>query len=335
MAALRSASSRCVTHSPGHGAHLGSRGRIPRPDPAAGSRGRIPRPDPEVGAKVEGTLSVVSTPIGNLDDLTLRAIEVLCKVDLILAEDTRRTGRLLAHIGSEVPQLSLHEHNEQHRLEEVLDRLRAGAHLALVSDAGTPTVSDPGFRLLSACAAAGIRIVPIPGASAALAALVVSGLPTDRVVMDGFLPRKGAARRDRLAALAVEQRTVVLFLSPHRGAQDLADLARILGADRRGVLCRELTKLHEEVLRGTLGELAERVAAGVRGELTLVLAGAPAAAGDGEVTTASLVAEVADRVAAGEGTKDAVAAVAGPHGRSKRALYQAVLDSRSPPPGDQ
>ena len=278
---------------------------------------------------MEGTLSVVSTPIGNLDDLTLRAVEVLRSADLILAEDTRRTGRLLAHIGSEVPQRSLHEHNEEHRLEEVLARLHGGEQLALVSDAGTPTVSDPGYRLLAACAGAGVRIVPIPGASAGLAALVVSGLPTDRVVLDGFLPRKGAPRRERLAALALEPRTSVLFLSPHRGAQDLADLAEVVGADRPAVLCRELTKLHEEVLRGTLGALRDRVAEGARGELTLVLAGAPAGEHGPRAALEQLVEEVAERAAAGEGTKAAVAAVATAHGRSKRELYQAVLDRRA------
>ena len=277
---------------------------------------------------MEGTLSVVSTPIGNLDDLTLRAIEILRTADLIFAEDTRRTGRLLAHIDSEVPQRSLHEHNEEQRIEEVLARLDAGEHLALVSDAGTPTVSDPGYRLLSACAAAGVRIVPVPGASAALAALVVSGLPTDRVVLDGFLPRKGGPRRERLAALAVEPRTSVLFLSPHRGDQDLADLVEVAGADRPAVLCRELTKLHEEVLRGTLASLRDRVAAGVRGELTLVLAGAEGDAAAG-ASTVQLVEEVAERIAAGERTKEAVAAVASRHARSKRELYQAVLDHRS------
>ncbi len=277
---------------------------------------------------MDGTLSVVSTPIGNLDDLTLRAIEVLRTADLILAEDTRRTGRLLAHIDSEVAQRSLHEHNESQRLEEVMARLEAGAHVALVSDAGTPTVSDPGYRLLSACAARGVRIVPVPGASAALAALVVSGLPTDRVVLDGFLPRKGGARRARLAALAAEARTTVLFLSPHRGAQDLADLVEVVGAERPAVVCRELTKLHEEVLRGTLGELHARLVAGVRGELTLVLAGAPDGSAGDATSMDRLIAEVAERIAVGEGTKQAVAAVAAAHGRPKRVLYQAVLDHR-------
>ena len=280
---------------------------------------------------MRGTLSVVATPIGNLGDLSERAREVLTTADLVLAEDTRHTGRLLAHLGSEVPQRSLHEHNEQERIGEVLARLEAGEHLALVSDAGTPTLSDPGYRLLAACADAGVTIVPIPGASALLAALVASGLPTDRVAFDGFLPRKGASRRARLADLAREPRTVVLYLSPHRAGADLRDLAEALGDQRRAALCRELTKLHEEVRRGSLGELASWAADGVRGEVTLVVAGADvdpaAAAAIPDLDTQ--VAEVAGLVAAGSGTKDAVAGVAERHGGSKRVLYQAVLDARA------
>ncbi len=280
---------------------------------------------------MSGTLSVVATPIGNLGDLSERARQVLTTADLVLAEDTRHTGRLLAHLGSDVPQRSLHEHNEEERIGEVLARLEAGDHLALVSDAGTPTVSDPGYRLLAACAEAGVTIVPIPGASALLAALVASGLPTDRVAFDGFLPRKGAARRARLAELAREPRTVVLYLSPHRAAADLRDLAESLGEQRRAALCRELTKLHEEIRRGSLGELASSAADGVRGEVTLVIAGAEddpaAAAGVPDLDTQ--VAEVAGVVAAGSGTKDAVAEVVGRHGGSKRVLYQAVLDARA------
>jgi 16S rRNA (cytidine1402-2'-O)-methyltransferase len=276
---------------------------------------------------VDGTLSVVATPIGNLGDLTLRAAEVLRTVDLVLAEDTRRTGKLLAHIESGVPQLSLHEHNERDRLEEILARLEAGEHLALVSDAGTPTVSDPGYRVLAACAQRGVRIVPVPGASAALAALVVSGFPTDRVVLDGFLPRKGGARRERLAALADEVRTTVLFLSPHRAAADLADLVEAVGGLRPAVLCRELTKLHEEVRRGTVAELASSASSGLRGEVTLVLAGAiasPAA----EVSDAELVERVRGRVATGTDRKAAIGEVARAVEVPRRRVYQAVIDAK-------
>lgn len=274
-----------------------------------------------------GILHVVATPIGNLDDLTLRAAEVLRTVDLVLSEDTRHTGRLLAHLGSQVPQLSLHEHNERERTGEVLDRLAAGQDLALVSDAGTPTVSDPGMRLVAAVGAAGGRVVPLPGASALLAALMVAGLPTDRVVFEGFLPRRGRARRERLAALVTEQRTIVLFVSPHRGAQDLADLAEALGDDRAAVLARELTKLHEELRRGTLAQLADEAATGLRGEVTLVVAGAPGplAADD----PADALDEVEAAIAAGQSTRDAVAAVAESQGLSRRALYQAVLQARA------
>jgi 16S rRNA (cytidine1402-2'-O)-methyltransferase len=275
---------------------------------------------------VSGTLLVVATPIGNLGDLSPRAATALIEADLVLAEDTRRTGRLLAHIGSEVPQRSLHEHNERERTEEVMTLLADGARIALVSDAGTPAVSDPGYRLLAACVAAGVRIEPIPGPSAALAALVASGLPTDRVAFEGFLPRKGSARRQRLAELAGEVRTTVLFVAPHRAEADLRALADALGHDRRAAVCRELTKLHEEVRRGDLGALAEAAAEGFRGELTVVIAGAPAETPE-EVGDAALVARVSDAVAGGTSRKEAIAEVARAAGVPKRRVYQAVVDA--------
>lgn len=273
-----------------------------------------------------GGLVVVATPIGNLDDLSPRAAAALCDADLVLAEDTRHTGRLLAHVGSQVPQLSLHDHNEAERIPPLLERLAAGERIVLVSDAGTPGVSDPGFRLVRACAEAGIDVRVVPGPSAVLHALVVSGLPTDRFAFDGFLPRKGRGRTERLEALAQERRTVVLFVSPHRVDDDLAALADALGADRPAALCRELTKLHEEVWRGSLGELATRAAAGVRGEVTVVIAGTPDAAGI-ESDPVSLAAEVARRVAAGIRKKDAIADVAAEARVPKRDVYQAVLDA--------
>jgi len=277
---------------------------------------------------MRGTLSVVATPIGNLSDLTARAIEVLSTADLVLAEDTRHTGRLLAHIGSTVPQRSLHEHNERARIEEIVARLQDGAHVALVADAGTPLVSDPGLALVRACADAGVQVIPVPGASAVLAALVASGLATDRVAFDGFLPRRGNARAERLAAVADEQRTVVLFLSPHRADADLADLAEVCGEDRPAALCRELTKLHEEIRRDTLGGLRDSVGDGVRGELTLVIAGAPTPEPI-EVTASEGVAAVAELVAAGASTRDAVAQVADGLGLRRRALYAAVIADRT------
>jgi 16S rRNA (cytidine1402-2'-O)-methyltransferase len=282
----------------------------------------------DTSTRPPAALVVVATPIGNLGDLSARAAETLRSVDLVLAEDTRRTGKLLQHVGSDVPQRSLHEHNERERIDEVLTRLAAGERLALVSDAGTPAVSDPGYRLLAACAAAGARIEVVPGPSAALTALVASGLPTDRVAFEGFLPRKGAARRERLAELATERRTLVLFVSPHRVDADLRDLAAALGEDRPAALARELTKLHEEVRRGPLAELRDGVADGVRGEVTLVVAGAPATT-VASATDEELVARVRELVATGAAKKAAIAEVAAAAGVPKRRVYQAVVDAGS------
>jgi 16S rRNA (cytidine1402-2'-O)-methyltransferase len=282
----------------------------------------------DASTSAPAALVVVATPIGNLGDLSPRAAETLRSVDLVLAEDTRRTGKLLQHVGSDVPQRSLHEHNERERVDEVLARLAAGERLALVSDAGTPAVSDPGYRLLAACAAAGARIEVVPGPSAALTALVASGLPTDRVAFEGFLPRKGVARRERLAELATERRTLVLFVSPHRVDGDLRDLAAALGEDRPAALARELTKLHEEVRRGPLGELRDGVADGIRGEVTLVVAGAPAAAA-APVSDEELVARVRELVATGAAKKAAIAEVASAAGVPKRRVYQAVVEAGS------
>jgi 16S rRNA (cytidine1402-2'-O)-methyltransferase len=277
-------------------------------------------------AEQAGRLYVVATPIGNLGDLSPRAAEVLRSVDLVLAEDTRRTGTLLEHVGSRVRQRSLHEHNERDRIDEVLALLEEGQQIALVSDAGTPVVSDPGFRLVAAAGEAGMRIEPIPGPSAMLAALAVSGLPSDRVVFEGFLPRKGRARADRLAELGNEARTIVLFVSPHRAAADLADLAESLGADRPAIVARELTKLHEEVLRGGLGTLAGQAAeSGLRGEVTVVIGGAERV--EEEVSEQDLVARVRALVATGSSKKAAIAEVAAAAKVPKRDVYQAVLDA--------
>lgn len=277
---------------------------------------------------MSGRLVVVATPIGNLGDLSPRAADALRDADLVLAEDTRRTGRLLEHLGASTPQRSYHEHNERERLREVLARLAEGATIVLVSDAGTPGVSDPGYRLVAACADAGIEVGAIPGPSAVLHALVVSGLPTDRFTFEGFLPRKGAARRERLAALAEEPRTTVLFVAPHRAADDLDDLAGALGAGRAAVVCRELTKLHEEVLRGSLGELAETAREGLKGELTVVVAGVPDEP-QARPDDAALVERVRALIATGVPKKAAIAEVAGASGVPKREVYQAVVDAGS------
>ncbi len=225
-----------------------------------------------------GTLFVVATPIGNRADWSDRARSTLADVELIAAEDTRHTGQLLALCGISTPLIALHEHNEAARAEELVARLAGGARMALVSDAGTPLISDPGFRLVAAAAAAGVAVVAIPGACAAVAALSVAGLPTDRFAFEGFLPSRGAARRTRLAALAGESRTLVFYEAPHRVGDTLADVAAAFGAGRRAVLARELTKLHETTYRGTLAELAALAASDpdvARGESVLVVAGAP------------------------------------------------------------
>lgn len=274
-----------------------------------------------------GRLVVVSTPIGNLDDLSARAAETLRSADLVAAEDTRRTGRLLAHIGADTPQVSYHDHNAADRAPELVGRIRDGATVALVTDAGTPAVSDPGYRLVRACVDAGLPVEAVPGPSAVLHALVVSGMPTDRFAFEGFLPRKGGARRDRLEALSREPRTVVVYVSPHRGDTDLADLAGTLGPDREAALCRELTKMHEEVVRASLGELAARVAeGGIRGEATLVVAGAEAPP-PGERSPAELVDAVRLRMEAGLDKRAAIAEAAADLAVPKRDVYQAVVDA--------
>ena len=208
-----------------------------------------------------GTLYVVATPIGNLGDLSPRALDALRAVAAICAEDTRHTRQLLAHYGIEKPLLALHEHNEGEVAGRLVARLAAGESLALVSDAGTPLVSDPGFRLVRAARGAGIKVSPLPGPCAFIAALSVAGLPSDRFAFEGFLPAKAGARRERLARLAGEVRTLAFYESAHRIEDSLADMATAFGADRPAVLARELTKLFETVLDGTLGELRERVAA--------------------------------------------------------------------------
>jgi len=224
-----------------------------------------------------GTLYVVATPIGNLDDLTPRARDTLSRVDLIAAEDTRHTATLLRHFGIDTPCLSLHDHNEAARAEQLVARLRAGNDVALVSDAGTPLVSDPGFRLVRAVREAGIRVSPLPGACAAIAALSAAGLPSDRFVFEGFLPSKPAARRARLKALATESRTLMFYESSHRIIEMLADAADAFGDHRSAVLAREITKRFETLLDGSLSALHERVVAErdqQRGEFVVLVEGA-------------------------------------------------------------
>jgi len=228
-------------------------------------------------ARVTGRLQVVATPIGNLADLSERAREALAGADVIAAEDTRHTAALLKAAGIVKPLLSLHEHNESRRVPALLARLALGERVALVSDAGTPLLSDPGYDLVRAAAAAGFEVSVVPGPSAITAALAVAGLPTDRFCFEGFLPARERERRAALGALAHEPRTLVFFEAPHRIAAALEDMAVVLGAEREAVVARELTKAHETIYRGTLRELAVRAAAEAnfaRGELTLVVRGA-------------------------------------------------------------
>lgn len=225
-----------------------------------------------------GRIDVIATPIGNLGDLSPRARDALAQADLIAAEDTRRTGQLLAAMGLSRPVVSLHEHNEAARIDELMARLEAGAVIALVSDAGTPLLSDPGYELVRAARAGGHAVRAVPGPSAITAALSVAGIPTARFCFEGFLPARSRERRERLAQLAHEPRTLVFFEAPHRIVDSLADITAAFGAEREAALGRELTKAFETVYRGTLGELSQRSredANVARGEITLVVAGAP------------------------------------------------------------
>ena len=279
-------------------------------------------PTPAVAptATSAGVLVLVATPIGNLGDLSPRATAELTRADAIACEDTRRTGRLLAHFGIDRPKLLVvNDHTEQAAVTEVLARLGRGERVAVVTDAGMPGISDPGEQLVAAAAAAGHVVEVVPGPSAAINGLVASGLPTGRFVFEGFLPRKGSGRSQRLAELAGERRTIVLYEAPHRLARTLADLAAALGADRPVVLARELTKLHEEIWRGSLSEGIDRCAeVEPRGEYVLVVEGAPAPVA---ATDDDLVAAVATEIAAGRSTRDAVTVVAGRFGVSRRQVY--------------
>ncbi|MEX2489071.1 MAG: 16S rRNA (cytidine(1402)-2'-O)-methyltransferase [Pseudomonadales bacterium] len=267
-------------------------------------------------------LYVVATPIGNLSDITLRAIDVLKEVDLVAAEDTRHSGALLAHLGIDTPMQSYHDRNEDTSAEQIVDKIRAGISVALISDAGTPLISDPGYRLVCRALEEGIAVVPIPGVSAVIAALSVSGLPTNRFAFEGFLPARQAARRELLRKLRFEARTLVFFEAPHRVVSVIQDMAMILGGDRRVSLGRELTKKFEQVWNGTLDAASDSLDSDVipaRGEFVIVVEPASELSEDFDprMLMEILLAEFPPRKAA-----DVASQITG---RSKKSLYDVAL----------
>ncbi len=277
-----------------------------------------------------GSLSVVATPIGNLEDMSPRAARCLAAVDLILAEDTRHSARLLDHLGVTGRVQALHEHNEKQQLERVLGLLQQGQHIALICDAGTPLISDPGFQLVRAAREAGVTVTSLPGPCAAVVALSLAGLPTDRFVFEGFPPAKRQARVNYLESLAEEPRTLVFYESPHRILESLKAMASVFGEGRRAVVARELTKAFESVYDNALGALVEtltRDSNARRGEFVVVVEGAPEA-GDSEhasVAVAQLLARLLEEMP----VKKAVRLVADLTGHSRNALYQQALEMRS------
>jgi 16S rRNA (cytidine1402-2'-O)-methyltransferase len=268
----------------------------------------------------KGTLYVVATPIGNLADLSARAREVLSQADLICAEDTRHTRQMLNALGLERPLLALHEHNESERVAQVLAQLQAGKALALVSDAGTPLISDPGYRLVRELRAAGMTISPIPGPCAAIAALSVAGIASDRFCFEGFLPAKSSARRERLQRLAAEPRTLVFYESSHRIEECLADMSAVFGAEREAVLAREISKLFETILDGKLADITHAVSADPnqrKGEFVLIVSGAPEDENAALVEGRRLYAKLAEVMKPSQAAKIA----ADLSGAPRKALY--------------
>lgn len=283
---------------------------------------------PDSGNAGPGRIVLAATPIGNAGDASARLVELLATADIVAAEDTRRLHRLVQNLGVTVAGrvISYHEHNEAAKTAELLDAVRAGKTMVMVTDAGMPSVSDPGFRLVEGAVAAGLTVTAAPGPSAVLTALALSGLPTDRFCFEGFLPRKAGERASRLADLAAERRTMVFFEAPHRLEAMLRALRERFGAERRIAVCRELTKTYEEVIRGTVGELVLWAEGNeVRGEIAVVLGGAPEQAPG---TPEDHVAAVNALVSQGIRLKEAVAAVAEDARVSKRELYSAVLAAR-------
>jgi 16S rRNA (cytidine1402-2'-O)-methyltransferase len=272
-----------------------------------------------------GVLTVAATPIGQPGDASARLVSALASAPVIAAEDTRRIGRLAAALGISLPGrlVSYYDDVETRRVPALLAELQGGTDVLLVSDAGLPGISDPGYRLVAAAAAAGVRVTALPGPTAVTTALAISGLPTDRFVFEGFLPRKAGDRARRLSGLADERRTLVFYESPRRLAATLEQLAGALGPARRAVVCRELTKTHEEVVRGGLAELAAAFAAGALGEITIVVAGAGDTAP--EISLEDAAQQAIARARGGVPRNTAIAAVAREHGLPRRAVYDAVV----------
>jgi 16S rRNA (cytidine1402-2'-O)-methyltransferase len=269
-----------------------------------------------------GILYIVATPIGNLEDITLRAVRVLREVDVVAAEDTRHTQILLNHHKIHTPFTSYHEHNEKTKAQELVARLVQGQNIALVSDAGTPAISDPGFRLVVQAIRAGVRIIPIPGASALTAVLSAGGLPTDKFVFEGFLPARKMQRRERLQTLRDETRTLIFYEAPHRLKETLADIGELLG-NREAVLAREVSKIHEEFLRGPVSELVRALSSGdVRGEVTLIISGASGLPG---VSEDRLKAEILELKGKGLRVKEIAEVLGEKFGYPKKEIYRLAL----------
>jgi len=277
----------------------------------------------------EAALVLAATPIGDSRDASPRLLTELEQAPVVAAEDTRRLRRLTDRLGITVSGevVSYHEHNEAVRTPELVERISAGERVLLVTDAGMPSVSDPGYRLVQACVAADLPVTCVPGPSAVLMALAVSGLPVDRFCFEGFLPRKTGERERALGALVDEPRTMVFFEAPHRLASTLTSMAGVLGEDRPAAVCRELTKTYEEVRRGPLADLAVWAGDGVKGEITVVVAGRSSAAA-GDVDPADVIPEILERVGAGERLKDVCRDVAARSGLSSRTLYDAAVQAR-------
>lgn len=274
--------------------------------------------------QASGTLYLVATPIGNLEDITFRAVRILKEADLVAAEDTRHTGKLLHHFQIETPQISYHQHNARSRIPQLIEKLQAGKTVALVSDAGMPGISDPGYGLVCACAEAGIVVSPIPGPAAVVSAIAASALPSDRFTFEGFLPTKGKPRTERLSQLATEPRTMVLYESPHRLLKTLAELQMHLGRDRRVTVARELTKRYEEFWRGTLSEaIAHFTETEPRGEFTVAIAGHTAA--PQIISDADLLQQLEALISQGLSPSKASRQLALETGLSKREIYQLSL----------